>query len=78
MFGMLFGEHKITLNFSKEGYKKLQYLKKKSQTLSAVQVIRNALALYTWYLDSVKSLNGKIIIEYPNGTTERITFIEGE
>jgi hypothetical protein len=62
------------LDFTDVGFSELQELKNKSGEITTASVIRNALAIYKWYLDT-KCSDLDIIVRDKNGDMERIRFI---
>lgn len=66
--------HRIQLDLSKEAFNELLSLQKQAKVLSKAATIRNALAIYKWFLDTVDK-KGEILVRNPNGEIEKITFI---
>ena len=66
--------HRVQLDFTDVGFSELQELKNKSGEITTASVIRNALAIYKWYLDT-KYSDLDIIVRDKNGDMERIRFI---
>jgi hypothetical protein len=66
--------HRVQLDFSDAGYTDLAKLKERADDPSNAAVIRNALAVYKWYLDT-KDENADIILRRKNGETERVHFV---
>ena len=66
--------HRVQLDFTDVGFSELQELKNKSGEITTASVIRIALAIYKWYLDT-KYSDLDIIVRDKNGDMERIRFI---
>lgn len=64
---------RVQLDFTDEGYDRLQKVKELAKKQTNAAVIRNGLSLYEWLLE-VKEKNGVVIVKYPNGDNEKINF----
>jgi len=69
--------HRVQLDFSDAGYEELNRLKARSDATTVAAVIRNALAIYRWQLDT-EAEGAEVIVRDPKtGVTERVRFVRG-
>jgi len=66
--------HRVQLDFSETGFKELTTIKDESGSASNAGTIRNALALYKWYLETVKA-GADVLVRDKNGELERVKFV---
>jgi hypothetical protein len=69
--------HRVQLDFSDAGYEELNKLKERSDAPTYAAVIRNALAIYRWQLDTEAEGTEIIVRDTKKGTTERVRFVRG-
>ncbi len=66
--------HRVQLDFSEAAFKELENLQAKANAPTKAAAIRNALAVYKWFVDTVENKND-ILVRTPTGETERIRFV---
>ena len=67
--------HRVQLDFSEAGFKELNAIKDASNSATNAATIRNALALYKWYLETVKSGDDVLVRAKDGGELERVKFV---
>jgi hypothetical protein len=66
--------HRVQLDFSDAGFNELTSIKEQSGSATNAGTIRNALALYKWYLETTKT-GGDVLVRGKDGELERVKFV---
>lgn len=66
--------HRVQLDFSDAGFNDLQKLKERADEPTNAALIRNALSVYKWYLDT-REEDAEILLKHKSGETERVRFV---
>jgi hypothetical protein len=67
-------KHRITLDFSDQGFASFSALKDRTAAPSNAAVFRDSLALLEWLVD-VQANGGQVQVQYPDGRAEAVTFV---
>jgi hypothetical protein len=54
------GRQRLQLDFSADAFKRIEDLRVLSHASSKAEVVRNAIRLYDWYLNTVKQRDAKL------------------
>lgn len=68
--------HRVQLDFSENGFAELQALRAKADAPTNAAIIRNALALYKWYLETTVDRRNEVLVRDKTGEIERVTFVK--
>ena len=66
-------EKRLQIDFSEKAYTDLVDLQNRLDAPSKSEVIRTSLGLLRWLLDE-SAANNRLLIQKPDGTTERVVF----
>jgi len=66
--------HRVQLDFSDAGFKELTSIKEQSGSATNAGTIRNALALFKWYLETVNG-GAEVLVRAKDGEVERVKFV---
>lgn len=67
-------KHLVQLEFSQAGHDELLRVKEHGKNPTVASTVRNALAVYKWYLEAMAA-GDEVLVRHMDGSCEKITFV---